>query len=239
VVTTTTWQESSAILYLFERSEEMATKRWRFHSSTAAVIGRSGFGVGPETFGLNGPLKQEGDGRAPAGIFSVPFAFGSSEVRFNDNISFPFRTMTEQDRCIDDSASAHYNSIVNSSNVALNDWKSSEKMIHPDGLYDLGIFINYNKPIPSLKRGSCIFLHVWRDANLATDGCTAISKQTLHNLLTWLKSEQHPLLVQAPREEYEKLASIYQLPPLPVSEKKLSYVVSEFKDLYSRLCTLP
>lgn len=218
VVTTAEWHEPSAVMHLFERSNEGA-KEWQFRSATAAIIGRSGFGVGPEAFGLNGPAKQEGDGRAPAGIFSLPFAFGSPGVKFEKEVRLPFRTMSDEDRCIDDSASAHYNSVITFSQKTPQDWKSAEKMIHPDGLYDLGIFINYNQPSPSPKRGSCIFLHVWRGPNSATDGCTALAKQELSDLITWLQPEHRPLLVQAPREEYERLALLYKLPPLPAADR--------------------
>lgn len=219
VVTTTDWNEPSAMMHLFERGSEEANE-WRLRSVTAAVIGRSGFGVGPETFGLNGPLKHEGDGRAPAGIFSLPFAFGSPEVSFERRIRFPYRTMSDQDRCVDDSASAQYNSIITSSPKTPQDWKTAERMIHPDGLYDLGIFINYNQPRPSPKRGSCIFIHVWRAPDSATDGCTAIAKQELSDLIDWLKPDSQPLLVQAPQREYAELASLYKFPSLPASEKR-------------------
>src|SRR5690349_20372804 len=76
------------------------------------------------------------------------------------------------------------------------DWKSSEKMLAVGDQYDLGVFVAYNSYPAVPGFGSCIFLHVWKDANTGTSGCTAMSHENLEKVLKWLDPEKNPHLIQ-------------------------------------------
>jgi L,D-peptidoglycan transpeptidase YkuD (ErfK/YbiS/YcfS/YnhG family) len=84
-------------------------------------------------------------------------------------------------------------------------WRSAEKMLRPDGLYQLGIVVHDNMDPIVKGRGSAIFLHIWRNASTSTVGCTAMAKNNLLNLIKWLDPAKQPLLIQAPAAELPKL----------------------------------
>jgi len=70
-------------------------------------------------------------------------------------------------------------------------------MKRTDNLYELGIFVDYNKKVLK-KRGSCIFIHIQRDENSPTAGCTSMSKEKLFKIMKWLKFSKKPMLLQLP-----------------------------------------
>ena len=55
------------------------------------------------------PQKQEGDGRAPAGVFRIGTAFGYAD---SARPALPYQAMTASDYCIDVNGSPLYNRIV-------------------------------------------------------------------------------------------------------------------------------
>jgi D-alanyl-D-alanine dipeptidase len=84
-------------------------------------------------------------------------------------------------------------------------------MRRADNLYRWGIVVDHNTP-PVPGAGSCIFLHVWRGPESATNGCTAMAEHDLQSLITWLDPQANPVLVQLPVEELECLRTDWQLP---------------------------
>jgi len=86
-------------------------------------------------------------------------------------------------------------------------------MRRSDELYHYGIVVNHNTPpVPGL--GSCVFLHIWRNADSATVGCTAMEQANMMLLLQWLDPRKQPLLVQMPQAQYQANRSSWDLPPL-------------------------
>ena len=77
-------------------------------------------------------------------------------------------------------------------------WESAERMRRDDDLYALGMVVAHNPAPAAAGRGSAIFLHVWRGPGSPTSGCTSISRADLLQVLTWLRPDARPLLVQAP-----------------------------------------
>src|SRR5262249_5107982 len=116
-----------------------------------------------------GPVKHEGDGRAPAGIFRLTSTFGFGDPVFASRGYIPLTPTIE---CVDDPGSRFYGQIVDRSSVKEVDWKSSEKMRAVD-LYRLGMVVSYNTERPVPGEGSCIFLHIWQGPGQGTAGCTA------------------------------------------------------------------
>jgi L,D-peptidoglycan transpeptidase YkuD (ErfK/YbiS/YcfS/YnhG family) len=207
VVTSKDWD---AIQGSAQRYERHGAAFEKFGGPFAVVLGRNGMGWGTgleQVEALAGPRKQEGDGKAPAGMFKLGTAFGyapSAATRL------PYLALSESIECVDDSQSQHYNQLVDDSTVA-NDWNSSERMRRKDDLYRQGIFIEHNTPA-SPAAGSCIFFHVWRGPLTPTRGCTAMEPADTGRLFAWLDPRRTPLLVQLPEAQYEQLRERWKLP---------------------------
>ncbi len=137
------------------------------------------------------PLKIEGDRRAPIGVFQLTHIFGYSK---NSSFKLPYLYTSEDLICVDDSGSDFYNQIIQ----AHGNEKSFEFMKRQDGQYELGIVVAHNKE--GIKsRGSCIFLHVQKDTNASTAGCTSMELKDLKKIVNWLDREKNPLLIQIPK----------------------------------------
>ncbi len=159
-----------------------------------------------------GQLKKEGDGKAPAGMFPLTFAFGVSEKP--EQLGFGYQKVEKFTECVDDPASSHYNKIVDRMKVGNFDWKSSEKMLEVGAEYSLGVFVAYNTfPVRS-GDGSCIFLHVWKDSATPTSGCTAMDRRDLERIVSRLNPAKNPYLVQLPAAEYKKYRKSWNLPKM-------------------------
>ena len=201
VVTTAGWSETNGLLQRYERT----AGGWKAVGDPMAIVtGRTGLawagGLLQEAAPAGAPVKREGDGKSPAGIFALGTAFGfdaSSPFRL------PYKPLRDATECVDDSASIYYNTIVDRDAVPRVDWSSSEKM-RTIGQYRWGAVVLHNTP-PRPGGGSCIFLHIWGGPSSTTSGCTAMSQEDLETLLRWLDPAANPRLVQLPRGEYQRL----------------------------------
>ena len=190
---------------------------WVQHGHEVAVVLGHGlaWGRGLQRKSKSGPKKREGDGRSPAGFFSLGPAFGYAKDP-PSGCRLPYRTITEQDYFVDDPNAKEYNQWVElprgTSPIQL--WRSAEKMLRSDGLYVLGIVIDQNVDPIVRSRGSAIFFHVWRNASTPTVGCTAMAKTDLLKLIRWLDPAKKPLLIQAPAPELPELRAQLESPAL-------------------------
>ena len=209
------WNTTQARLRRFERSGPNAP--WRPVGDAVPVsLGRNGlaWGRGLHGEGLSAaPVKKEGDGRAPAGVYSLPLAFTGPSESFRSAARFPVYHVTAQTVCVDTVASQHYNHMFEENAVA-KDWDSDERMLRPDGLYRYGLFVDHNAPSVQPGAGSCIFLHLWRGPGAPTAGCTAMAEADMLAVLRWLDATKNPVLVQLPREELVRLAPAWGAPEL-------------------------
>ncbi len=204
--TTSEWSETRATLFLLER----VGSDWRIASpAIPARIGRSGlgWGLGAHMDG-DGPTKHEGDGRAPAGVFTLGTAFGYASQP-PEGLLVPYRQATDRDYFVDAADSPAYNQWrqipLGSDNAPKSRWASFERMLRDDDLYELGMVVNHNLGPTVPGRGSAIFLHVWRGPEGTTSGCTSMSRDNLLRVLTWLRPAAKPLLVQVPESELSAL----------------------------------
>jgi D-alanyl-D-alanine dipeptidase len=113
--------------------------------------------------------------------------------------------------CVDDTASTHYNTVVDRANVSAVDWSSAEHMRRVDQ-YRIGVIVGYNADPPTRGRGSCIFLHIWNGPASTTAGCTAMDATKLRDVMLWLDRAKRPMLVQLPAVEYDRLRGAWRLP---------------------------
>jgi len=201
LVTTDNWSSKDGMLQRYEKTDNHWTK---VGESISIVLGRNGLGWGK---GLHLTpnnakyIKKEGDGKAPAGLFSLNNAFGYAPSNFK--IDFPYATYKATDHCVDDSSSKWYNKIIDSTKIT-KDYKSFEHMKLKNNLYKYGITVNHN-PNQIAQAGSCIFIHIKSPSGKGTAGCTAMREEEIVTVLKWLKGEEKPLLLQLPKEEMVKV----------------------------------
>ncbi len=212
VVLTEGWAAVPGTLQRYERS---AAGPWRrVGEPIPVVVGRAGLGWG---IGLHGgppagaaPVKHEGDGRSPAGVFRIGSAFGYEAP--DPATRLPYIPVTSNWQCVDDSASVHYNEVLDVRGVPV-DWSSHEEMRRRDDAYRLGAIVEHNWAGQRQRAGgSCIFLHIWSGPRSSTVGCTAMAPTDIQTLLAWLDPASDPVLVQLPRHEYQQLRASWGLP---------------------------
>jgi D-alanyl-D-alanine dipeptidase len=214
VVTTPNWTSTVGGMTRFERTS--TTSAWRrIDVPVPIVVGRTGiaWGVGFDGVSSDGPHKREGDGKAPAGIFTLDTAFGFSPRESMPAVRLPYVQLLPTTDCVDDTASTHYNTLVDRRAVARVDWKSAEHM-REIPQYRVGVIVAYNSSPPVKGRGSCIFLHVWAGPASHTAGCTAFDEAKLREVIQWLDPGKRPLLVQLTADQYTKLKPGWRLPAL-------------------------
>lgn len=207
VVTSKDWDAIQGSAQRYERHGDAFKK---IGAPFAVVLGKNGMGWGKgleQVEERQGPRKEEGDGKTPAGMFKLGTAFGyepSADTRL------PYLALSESIECVDDSQSQRYNQLLDGSTIG-KDWNSAERMRRKDELYRQGIFIEHNTPATP-GAGSCIFFHIWRGPVMPTRGCTAMDPADIARLLAWLDPRRAPLLVQLPEAQYEQLRERWKLP---------------------------
>lgn len=173
------------------------------------TLGRSGLAWGR---GLHpaqpGRQKQEGDGRAPVGVFALTALFGATP---NGDYRLPYHPAHPDLKCVDDPASRHYNCLVDARHTP-RDWASCEDMLRADARYALGAVVAHNSNPPLPGAGSCIFLHVWESPGAPTAGCTAMSLAHMRQLAHWLDAARQPVLAQLAEADYAALQVAWDLP---------------------------
>lgn len=208
------WDDRSVTLQRYERRAGV----WvAVGEPVPGVLGRSGAAWGRGLHGAGapaertGPIKQEGDGRSPAGAFRILRAFGYDDATPEPG-ALPYQRVDASWRCVDDAASTHYNDVLDADGVTV-DWASAEEMRRGDDLYRWVIEIDHNAasgdaPVP--RGGSCIFFHVWSGPDGATAGCTAMAEPDITALLAWLRPGA--VYVLLPEAERAALAAAWGLP---------------------------
>ncbi len=213
LVLTDGWDATQGTLQRFEWKDN----QWRAAGDAAPIsVGRNGaaWGLGLHPEQGEGPRKQEGDGRAPAGVFTLGEAFGYAA---KGETALPYRAMQATSYCIDVPDSPLYNRIIDTRETGEAAAKgSTEPMrldLHNNGdpRYREGLVIGHNATATP-RGGSCIFAHLWRTPGEATAGCTAMAAETMDALFAWLQPAERPVFVLLPRAEYARLARDWQLP---------------------------
>ncbi|GAC1409900.1 MAG: L,D-transpeptidase family protein [Gemmatimonadaceae bacterium] len=212
VVITPSWASTVGTMTRFERATP--TTAWsRTESPIPVVVGRTGvaWGVGFDDVSTDGPHKHEGDGKAPAGIFPLDTTFGFAPRDSVPEVLLPYAQLLPTTECVDDTGSAHYNTVVDRTSAPQVDWKSAERMREVPQ-YKIGVIVGYNASPPIKGRGSCIFLHIWAGPDSHTAGCTAFDEGKLRAIMLWLDPKKRPLLVQLTADEYGKVRTSWKLP---------------------------
>jgi len=206
IVTVPDWSASQGKLVAYTWIEG----EWQLALQPFPVqIGRNGMAWGPGlhdgTFNKS-PLKQEGDGKSPAGIFPLESLYGYEDL----TTKMDYLKVDRNTFCVDDPKSKYYNQIVHGDEVE-KDWTSAETMRMESDVYKYGIVVGYNTNPAVPGNGSCIFYHLGQPGT-TTAGCTAMSETDILKLIHFLDKAKKPLIVQVPEAEYQILAKRYGLP---------------------------
>jgi L,D-peptidoglycan transpeptidase YkuD (ErfK/YbiS/YcfS/YnhG family) len=175
-----------------------------------STSGATGWGGDPA--GQVGPVKREGDGRAPAGVFPLGLAFGAADELPPEAKGFPYLHTSSTTYCVEDVRSKYYNQIIDANEVKMTSWERWSEMLRADGLFRWGVVVRQNGPDVQTGAGSCVFLHIWRGRRQATAGCTAMPPEQIQETVRWLDAAAQPVLVQLPEPEYERLHEAWGLP---------------------------
>jgi len=122
--------------------------------------------------------KREGDGATPLGILPL------RRVLFRQDRGPPPRTaltmapIAPDDGWCDAPDNPAYNRPVKLPYPA-----SAESMWREDGLYDLVVVLGYNDDPPAPGLGSAIFLHLAKPDYAPTQGCVALSRPDMEEVL--------------------------------------------------------
>ena len=197
-VKTTNADSIQGTMLLYERKN--SRKRWKRADSFAVVVGRAGLAKAPQTsipFSNNIPVKKEGDGKSPAGIFLLGDVFS---YHYLHNLHMPFVQVDTNFYCVDDVTSSYYNTLI-VKDTATATFNSFEYMKRNDELYEYGVWVLYNSTPVAAGNGSCIFIHIWRNNHSGTAGCTAMAKENILKLIHWLDKKKNPALLQVVADE--------------------------------------
>ena len=126
--------------------------------------------------------KREGDLASPAGVWLIRRVLYRPDKGAAPRTALPVAALAPDDGWCDAPDDANYNRPVKLPHPG-----SYETMWREDDLYDLVVVLGHNDDPPAPKMGSCIFLHLARPQYLATEGCVAVTREDLEELLAGAK----------------------------------------------------
>lgn len=151
--------------YYYKKGENSWDMVWK----EASIVGRGGITTD----------KVEGDGKTPAGTYGFTMAFGLKE---DPGSTLPYHKIVKGDYWVDDSSSAYYNKLVNTS-VTPKSWNSAENMAAASPYYNYALALDYNADcVPG--KGSAIFLHCFTaSADNGSAGCIRLPQEKAMELV--------------------------------------------------------
>lgn len=212
LVRAASWAASTGAMQRYERRDDST---WGVVGPPIPVdLGRNGlaWGRGLQAGAEPGPLKREGDGKSPAGVYRLGTAFGVADSLPASSRSFPYLQTLPTTYCVEETRSTYYNQIVDSTRVTPPSWEQWSEMLRADGLFNWGVVVQQNAPDIKKGAGSCVFLHIWRGPNRPTAGCTAMPEESLEEALRWLDADLEPTLVQLPEPVFQRVRDSWGLP---------------------------
>ena len=123
--------------------------------------------------------KREGDGASPAGVWPIRRVLWRPDRGPAPQTALPLADIGRDDGWCDAPGDAAYNRPVTLPYPA-----SAEAMWREDGIYDIVVVLGHNDDPPVAGMGSCIFLHLARPDYSPTQGCVALARPDLEELLS-------------------------------------------------------
>lgn len=205
------WSSRQGTLQRFERTP---AGPWRKVGEAVPVLyGKNGLAWGRGVRGGDEPglRKREGDGRTPAGAFTLGVIYGN-DSRLPDGADFPFHQVTDTDAWPDDPTNPFYNRHVAVDAANPPAWFKSQRMRTGDPAYRWRVEIRHNADPIEPGAGSATFFHIRRGETRPTAGCTTMAEPALRELVIWLRAAAAPHYVLLPRDEYLRLWKAWGLP---------------------------
>ena len=131
--------------------------------------------------GVNKKIK-EGDGITPKGVFKITKIYYRADKIKVIKTNIKKIKITKNMGWCDDPVSRFYNRPIK-----LPSKFSHEKLYRNDALYDLVAVLNYNTNPVIKNKGSAIFMHIAKSSYKKTEGCIALKKDDLINILIQIK----------------------------------------------------
>ena len=201
-------------LYRFERKNQDSS--WeQTKEKIPIVLGRNGLAWGRGLHVIDSSklaVKIEGDGKSPAGVFTLTYAFGYASSNEMKGLKINYMEITAMRECIDDVKSEYYNQVINNNEVEKIDWQSSEKMYFAGIYYEQGVIVDQNIDPIVKGSGSCIFLHNWSTPDETSAGCTEMEPANMKEIIYWLDYSAYPVLVQLNKQLYDEYQQSWKLP---------------------------
>jgi L,D-peptidoglycan transpeptidase YkuD (ErfK/YbiS/YcfS/YnhG family) len=151
--------------------------------------------------------RREGDHATPIGVFGLGTTMYGNAPN-PGGLSYPYHRLVCGDWWDEDPYSSQYNDFVHVSCDATPGFAGwSEALWTETVAYPYFAVIQFNKsPITSGPNapGAGIFLHSW--VGTATEGCVALRKAELLDVLRWLKPDRHPLIEIGANDQIDPVA---------------------------------
>jgi len=123
--------------------------------------------------------KREGDGASPLGIWPIRQVLYRPDRGTAPLTALPAAAIAQDDGWCDAPGDPAYNRPVKLPYPA-----STETMWRDDPLYDLVVVLGHNDDPPVSPLGSAIFLHLAKPDYAPTEGCIALAREDLAELLS-------------------------------------------------------
>jgi len=207
------WDSSYVTLALWQRDPGGPWKQ--VGSTWSGRLGKSGlvWGRGLSPIPSGASTKNEGDWRAPAGVFSIGGAWGNDASIKKKPGQF-YRQVTSRDLWVEDPTSPNYNRNIVLDHEPATAWEKKAQMKQDDPAHKIKLFIAHNAPPHAVPgAGSSIFFHIWRDnGGRPTAGCTTMPEDKLRWLISNIDPARNPVYVLLPAAEYQAKRSAWALP---------------------------
>lgn len=136
------------------------------------AIGKKGIGY----------KKKEGDLKTPVGLYKIKYLLYRKDRIKKIKTKLRKIIITKNMGWCDDPKSKSYNQLIR---LPFN--YTYEKLFRKESTYDLILVLNFNMNPVIKNKGSAIFIHVAKKKFNKTEGCVAITKQNLLNIIKNLR----------------------------------------------------
>jgi L,D-peptidoglycan transpeptidase YkuD (ErfK/YbiS/YcfS/YnhG family) len=126
--------------------------------------------------------KREGDGATPAGCWRLLCVLYRAGRGRRPVTRLPVRRIAPGDGWCDAPADRNYNRLVRHPYPA-----SAERLWRDDGLYDVVVVLSHNVRPRVRGGGSAVFMHLARPGYAPTEGCIALRREHLLQLLSRMR----------------------------------------------------
>ncbi len=130
--------------------------------------------------------KTEGDGATPTGRYPLRRVLYRKDRLAEPQTCLSVHEINKTDGWCDDPASPAYNRPVE---LPFED--SCEDLFRTDHIYDIIVILGHNDDPPMPGKGSAIFFHIARDGYKPTEGCVAVSRDDMLEILKEISPGTH------------------------------------------------